>query len=116
MRRVVLRCAVIAASFQGVAWLLIGLLGFADYPDAPVLRSALAATQILGLSVLARVGWCCGLGGGFVISDFASNRWGGLTLAGAPVLFLANGIALFILLIVAGLAVHGARRARSANL
>jgi hypothetical protein len=109
MRRVVLRCAVIATSFQGVAWLLIGFFGFADYAGAPVLRSALAGTQILGLSVLARLGWCCGLAGGFVISDFASNRWGGLTLAGAPVLLLANWIALFILLVVAHTAAYGVR-------
>jgi hypothetical protein len=104
--------AILVAYYQAITWLLIGIFGFADYPGAPILRNVLAATQVFGLDVLAGLGWCCGFGGGFVISDVALNRWSGLTLAGAPVLFLANGIALFVLLVVLRLGLYGLRAVR----
>lgn len=110
--RIVRRSAVVVACFQAVTWLLIGLFGFGAYPGAPVLGYVLAASQVFGIDVLARLGWCCGLGGGFVISDVALNRWGGLSLAGAPVLFLANGIVLLVLLVALRLGLYGLRAVR----
>jgi hypothetical protein len=110
--RLLKRSAILASYYQAITWLLIGIFGFADYPGAPILRNVLAATQVLGLHVLAGLGWCCGFGGGFVISDVALNRWGGLTMAGAPVLFVANGIVLFILLVLLRGGLYGLRAER----
>ena len=112
--RLIRRSAILAAYYQAIAWLLIAIFGFADYPGAPILRNVLAASQLFGLHVLARAGWCCGFGGGFVISDVVSNRWGGLTLAGAPTLFLANGIVVFMLLVLFRVVLYGLGATRRA--
>lgn len=71
----------------------------------------MAISQLFSRHVLARAGWCCGFGGGFVISDVASNRWGGLTFAGAPVLFLGNGIVVFMLLVLLRVVWYGVHAA-----
>lgn len=80
------RAALGVLLLQAGAWLLIGVFGFATSLPSNVL----ALTQMPGVLVLSEVGWCCGLGGGFVLSDVILSRYGGLTLAGAPVLAVTN--------------------------
>ena len=84
---------------QAVIWILIAIIGFNTSP----LTTALAATQIPGLLLLEQLGWCCGFGGGFVITDVVVNRWGGLTSAGAPLLALANTLVLALVLLPAAI-------------
>jgi hypothetical protein len=103
---------------QGACWALIALFGFGE-SDGPlgVVQLALAATQLPGIVALTAAGWCCGFGGGFVISDVVTNRYGGLTLLGAPTLLAANLLLTYPVLWVAALLRErrgaGARRAES---
>lgn len=69
-----LRCAELGVLlFQTGAWLLIAVFGFAK----SVPSSFLALTQMPGVFLLSEIGWCCGVGGGFVLPGVilkASNR------------------------------------------
>ena len=88
---------------QATLWLLIGLLGFGDERWYHV---ALGVTQLPGVILLSEIGWCCGIGGGFVISDVIVNRWGGLTAAGAPVLALTTLCILLVFVVPVTVAAH----------
>ena len=107
-----MRTATVAVlAFQAFVWLLILDFGMASSPASWVL----AATQLPGVMLLTELGWCCGVGGGFVISDDVVNRWGGLTPAGAPVLAVANSLILLALALPIAAAIartrHNARPA-----
>ena len=78
--------------FEVLCALLIALFGFgsASANDESWYHLLLPATQLPAILALSSVGLCCGFGNGLLISDLISNRWGGLTAVGAPVIFVVN--------------------------
>ena len=76
---------------------LIGILGMNDnWYQLVALIPHLPAVLIL-----SRMGACCGFASHLVISDVGMSYWGGLRLAGVPMLMIANFAALvpFLMLV-----------------
>ena len=78
--------------FEVLCALLIAVFGFGSSRalDESWYHMLLPATQMPAILVLSSIGLCCGFGNGLLISDLISNRWGGLTAVGAPVIFIVN--------------------------
>ena len=88
-----------ALGVEVVLALLVAAFGFGGpIFDPPWYSQVLPATQLPGILLLERLGFCCGYMNGLVLSDEMIGRWGGLTTVGAPILFAANTAVLAMLL------------------
>lgn len=93
---------------------LIGMLGMNDN----WYQLAALTPHLPAVLILSRMGVCCGFASHLVISDAGMSYWGGLTLAGVPMLMIANFAALvpFLMLIrFARRRIDGARRVAPAS-
>ena len=106
MRRSASRAVCLVIAIQCGIWTLVALFGFTTSPWT----TALAYTQAPGLLIGERLGWCCGIGGGFMISDDISNQYGGLSWRGALALAGLNTLALGLAVTPVPFAVSRIRR------
>jgi hypothetical protein len=75
--------------------LIVGLRSL----DVNFLQMALLLSQLCGVNILSAIGLCCGIGGGIVLMDYSVGHLGPLTVVGVPLLFLANVLGLYLLIV-----------------
>jgi hypothetical protein len=101
MREAWRRCWRRALLYETVCTVAILIFGFGppfDVGPSPWYFEILPASQLPGIVLLTRLGLCCGFASPLVISDAIMDRWGGLTPVGAPILFMANALAIALIL------------------
>ena len=92
---------------------LVAIFGFGgSVMDTRWYELVLPTTQAPGIALLATLGLCCGFRNGLVISDVIVGRWGGLTTAGMPILFVANTLMFAAILLVGRILWRGLNRRR----
>jgi hypothetical protein len=112
MRQLWRRCLRGALLYETVCAAAILIFGFGppfDPGPSPWYFEILPATQLPGILLLTRLGLCCGFASHLVISDAIMDRWGGLTPIGVPILFVANTLAV-TLIVFLGAALWSRRR------
>lgn len=87
--RPIRRAALAMAALEGVLMLLIVIFGLGSFTQS-WLQFVLLFSQLPAVMLLSAMRWCCGVGGGLVLTDSLHPHWGGLTLIGIPILLITN--------------------------
>ena len=90
------RSTAVVFGVESVLMVLIAIFGFGAW-EAEWYQEALGFTQVPGTVLLAHMGLCCGYYNGLVITDVWGPHWGGLRMAGIPILMVANTAGLLVL-------------------